>query len=286
MRKPNKKTEYLCGCGKKFFLQKKISHTPKCTKCSRKEYNARCRKAKRHLIPKYRENMRNRVLKKEYGMDRLEYNRMLEQQNGVCAICKKKNDRGHQLCVDHNHISGKIRGLLCHKCNRILGVFKDDISNFRSSLSYLTKFENRRSWDEYFLDIAELVSTRSKDPSTKVGAILVRDKVIISTGYNGFPRGINDDISKRYDRPEKYLWTIHAEENAIFNAVRVGVKTENSILYVTPMSPCSNCALSIVQAGIKEVVFQKKVDNPRFDESCQKAFEIFEACKVLIRNPE
>ncbi len=210
---------------------------------------------------------------------------MLNQQGGVCVICKQIDSRT-KLVVDHDHSDGNVRGLLCHKCNRVLGVLKDDLKLFRACSSYLMKSEKRRSWDEYFLDIANLVSTRSKDPSTKVGAVIVRDKTILSAGYNGFARGMNDNIPERYDRPEKYLWTIHAEENAILNAGRNGIKTEGSSLYVTPMHPCSNCALSIVQAGIKEVIFQKSVENPRFEESFKKASEIFNACNILVRIPD
>lgn len=277
--------EYTCKCGTIFELKNHISHEPICPQCIKKNANKRANTAKYWQRPYYKELNHVGRLKREYGLSKKTYDQMFEQQGGVCAICKKIDPRT-RLVVDHNHVSGEVRGLLCHACNRALGVFNDDLSSIRSCLSYLMKFDKRRSWDEYFLDIAELISTRSKDPSTKVGAVIVRDKTILSTGYNGFARGINDDIPERYDRPEKYLWTIHAEENAILNAGRLGVKTEGASLYVIPMHPCSNCALSIVQSGIKEVIFKKSVENPRFEKSFEKATEIFNACNILVRTPD
>lgn len=283
LRKPNKTTNFSCKCGKSFTLKKSVSN-PRCPSCVQLEANNRAKSKQYHTLPTYKEKrFENRL--KSYGITIELYNEMLEQQGGVCAICKK-NDSRHRLSVDHDHNTGKVRGLLCHKCNRTLGVFNDNIDLFRSCSSYLMKYEPLKNWDDYFLDIASLVATRSKDPSTKVGAVIVRDKVILSTGYNGFPTGVDDTILHRYTRPEKYSWTIHAEENAIFNASRMGIKLDNSKIYVVPMSPCANCALSICQSGIKEVIYKKTIENPRFEQSFQQAFEIFNASKILVRQPE
>jgi dCMP deaminase len=286
LHKSSKKIKYFCNiCKKPFFLKKKISHIPKCQKCLKKYAIERYKKAQYHRLPRYKEKFFGYRLKHSYNITKTDYDQKLQQQNGVCCICKKPDPRT-RLSVDHDHQTNEIRGLLCHSCNRVLGVLKDDVNLFRSCWSYLMQFTPRRSWDDYFLDIAELVALRSKDPSTKVGAVIVRDKIICSTGYNGFPRKVNDNIQTRYNKPEKYLWTIHAEENAIFNAARAGNKIEDAVLYVTPLSPCSSCALSISQAGIKEVVYRKNKVTPQFEESCQKAFEIFNACKVLVRPSE
>ena len=292
MRTPNKDVRYTCECGTAFSLRKTVSHNPRCPRCKKKDVKRRYKAAEYWKLSKYKERNHIERLKREYGLSKDRYDQILEQQGGTCAICKdteilkrELGERSH-LVIDHNHLTGEMRGLLCHACNRALGVFHDDLSMIRSCLSYLMKFDKRKSWDEYFLDIAELVSTRSKDPSTKVGAVIVRDKTILSTGYNGFARGVNDNIPERYDRPEKYLWTIHAEENAILNAGRIGIKTEGASLYVTPMHPCSNCALSIVQSGIKEVIFKKSIENPRFEKSFEKAAEIFNACNILVRIPD
>lgn len=109
------------------------------------------------------------------------------------------------------------------------------------------------AWDEYYLSICQVVATRSKDPNTQIGCVIVGPAhEIRSTGYNSFPRGIRDDVPERLTRPEKYLWIEHAERNAICNAARAGTATERCTLYVEIM-PCMDCARAIVQAGITEV---------------------------------
>ena len=109
------------------------------------------------------------------------------------------------------------------------------------------------SWDEYYLSICRAVATRSKDPNTQLGCVIVGPAhEIRSTGYNSFPRGIRDDVPERLVRPHKYLWIEHAERNAICNAARAGTATEACTLYVEIM-PCMDCARAIVQAGIIEV---------------------------------
>jgi dCMP deaminase len=115
------------------------------------------------------------------------------------------------------------------------------------------------NWDQYFLSMAALVSTKSKDPSTKVGAVIVgRDKQVLATGYNGFPRGVTDcctEVPERYERPAKYAYTEHAERNAIYHAARSGVSLLGSTLYVQyDAPPCADCARAIVQAGITTLV--------------------------------
>ena len=117
------------------------------------------------------------------------------------------------------------------------------------------------SWPEYFTEMAELVSTKSKDASTKVGAILVGpNNEIRSTGYNGFPRGVMEGIpvpaiARRSERPTKYLFTEHAERNAIYLAARHGAATDGCTLYMNfwPI-PCCDCTRGIIQAGIKRIV--------------------------------
>ena len=111
------------------------------------------------------------------------------------------------------------------------------------------------SWDEYFMSVALLVSMRSKDPNTQVGACIVGDdKRIISTGYNGFPRGCSDDEFpwNREGEDTKYPYVVHAELNAILNAG--GRSLSGSTLYVA-LFPCNECAKAIIQAGIKTVVY-------------------------------
>jgi dCMP deaminase len=153
-------------------------------------------------------------------------------------------------------------------------------------MAYLMRHDPRRSWDRYFMQIAEHVATRSKDPATQVGAVLVRDRNIISTGYNGFPRGVNDNIPERYERPSKYDWAVHAESNALLTAARFGASTAGTTIYVTPLAPCKECAKAISQSGVKEVVYETIGDQSRWTASNAVAKEIFEASGVLIRNPE
>ena len=108
-------------------------------------------------------------------------------------------------------------------------------------------------WDRRFLRIAEEVRLWSKDPGTKVGCVLVNDRRILSTGYNGFPATISDDLERYIDREYKLSVTVHAEANAILNAAKNGTKVEGSTLYVT-FPPCSQCASAVIQAGVAKVV--------------------------------
>ena len=110
-------------------------------------------------------------------------------------------------------------------------------------------------WDLRFIGLAQHISTWSKDRSTKVGCVVVvADREIRSTGFNGFPRGINDDEERLTDREKKYPLICHAEENAIMHAARIGVSLKDSTAYVT-WPPCSRCARSLIQAGIREIVY-------------------------------
>ena len=111
------------------------------------------------------------------------------------------------------------------------------------------------SWDEYFLGIAMLVAKRSKDPSTQVGACIVsEDNIIISTGYNGMPKGCSDDEFpwNREGEDTKYPYVVHAELNAILNAN--GRDLRGSRIYVA-LFPCNECAKAIIQSGVKEVLY-------------------------------
>ena len=87
-------------------------------------------------------------------------------------------------------------------------------------------------WKGYFLGIAEQVKLKSKDESTQIGAVVVgEDREVLSTGYNSFPRGLDDSLKERQERPEKYFWMEHAERNAIYNAARIGVSLKNSTIF-------------------------------------------------------
>lgn len=132
-------------------------------------------------------------------------------------------------------------------------------------------------WDTYFMSLAYLTAMRSKDANTHIGAIIVGpDREIRSTGYNSFVRGIDDSRADRQERPEKYFWFEHAERNAILNAARVGIPLLGCRMYTNGI-PCMDCARAIVQAGIKEVVVDKKWD----DENSQKWSEHSERTVIM-----
>ena len=109
-------------------------------------------------------------------------------------------------------------------------------------------------WVEYFQNLAHQIKLKSKDERTQIGAVIVgKDKEIVSTGYNSFPRGIDDTIKERQERPEKYFWFEHAERNAIYNAARIGVSTKGCTMYLSCGIPCSDCARGIINSGIKTI---------------------------------
>jgi len=117
------------------------------------------------------------------------------------------------------------------------------------------------------MKMAYLVASKSKDKSMKCGCVLVgHGHSMLSTGYNGFPRMCDDGKEERYERPEKYAWTEHAERNAIYNAARNGIKLLSSYAYNTCF-PCVDCARGLVQAGIAEIIIPTKETDPFFIES-------------------
>ena len=140
-------------------------------------------------------------------------------------------------------------------------------------------------WDIRFVKLAMHIANWSKDPSTKVGCVVVgEDREIRSTGFNGFPRGIKDDEERLLDREQKYPLICHAEENAIMHAARIGVSLKGSTAYVT-WPPCSRCARSLIQAGIKEVVYSNQEEIPeRWVEDFTISCEMLTEAGVIIRS--
>lgn len=112
-------------------------------------------------------------------------------------------------------------------------------------------FQNYDKWDHRFLDLAKLVSSWSKDPSTQVGAVITdKNNRIVSIGYNGFPQNVADD-ERLHDRDNKYKIIVHGEMNAILFANK---SLENCTLYTYPFMPCPRCGAMIIQTGIKRIV--------------------------------
>lgn len=109
-------------------------------------------------------------------------------------------------------------------------------------------------WNRRFMDLAFMVASWSKDPSTKTGAVVVGpDREIRATGYNGLVRGVDDNKPERLERPTKYDFFEHAERNAVYNACLTGTSLKGCTLYATH-APCTDCARAIIQAGIKTVI--------------------------------
>jgi dCMP deaminase len=112
------------------------------------------------------------------------------------------------------------------------------------------------TWDEYFMNIADAVALRSKDPETQVGAVLTKSRQIVSTGFNGFIAGFTEN-DERWQRPTKYDYVVHAEINAIGTASRIGIHIFNATMYVN-LFPCPSCCRSMVTAGIREIVYDEQ----------------------------
>jgi len=111
------------------------------------------------------------------------------------------------------------------------------------------------NWDVRYLELAEQVSSWSKDPSRQIGAVAVGTKgQVLAQGYNGFPRGIKDSSTRYNDREMKYKFVVHAEQNVIYNATYNGVSLDGATLYVWGLPVCSDCAKGVIQTGIKRVV--------------------------------
>jgi dCMP deaminase len=141
------------------------------------------------------------------------------------------------------------------------------------------------NWDEYFINIAEQVKLKSKDNKTQIGVVIVgKDNEIVSTGYNSFPRGINDGVEERQERPEKYFWFEHAERNAIYNAARIGVSTLVTTMYMTCGISCADCARAIINSGISKIVLRegKGATNIKWQESAERSMIMFEEAGVIV----
>lgn len=134
-------------------------------------------------------------------------------------------------------------------------------------------------WDERFIDIADRIASWSKDPSTKVGAVIVRpNRTLVSVGYNGFPRGVADIYERYEDKETKYQMVVHAEINAILTAAE---ELRGYTLYVSPLHPCPQCAAAIIQTGIARVVSR---ESRRLDwtERLKVSRQMFEEAGVTL----
>jgi dCMP deaminase len=138
------------------------------------------------------------------------------------------------------------------------------------------------SWTTYLLGFAHHAATKSKD-STQVGAVLVApdERSVLLTAYNGPPAGVEDNAERR-ERPAKYLWACHAEQNLAAKAARFGIRTEGCSVYVTHMS-CSTCARTLIQAGIARIVCDAGTTSMPAEEFAAAETMLREANVELIR---
>ena len=134
-------------------------------------------------------------------------------------------------------------------------------------------------WTERWLDRAASLAAWSKDPSTKVGAVLVRESRAISEGYNGFPVGFADTPERLDDRTLKYALTVHAEANAVAFAARSGISTRGTALYTT-FPVCPNCATLVIQAGVQSVIVGAALIRRDWIERTEQGLAVFREAAI------
>jgi dCMP deaminase len=130
-------------------------------------------------------------------------------------------------------------------------------------------------WDQRFLQLASIVAAWSKDPSTKVGAVAVRGKRVLATGYNGLPAGVHDFESRLQDRDTRLAMTVHAEQNLVAYAARAGVCLAGATVYVYPLMTCSSCAALLTNSDIIRVVVPDFTEPLRWAASFDLARQMF-----------
>lgn len=148
------------------------------------------------------------------------------------------------------------------------------------------------SWDIYFINLAKNVAKKSKDRSTKVGAIIVNDHdEIVATGFNGFPRGIDDENPAYHERPLKYDVTEHAERNAIYQAAARGSACRGTTLYLghSPWNGiCTDCARAIIQAGIKTIIGPEAERfagrGEQWEQNCRTAQNLLKEAGIVVKS--
>ncbi|WP_210527158.1 deoxycytidylate deaminase [Rubellimicrobium arenae] len=141
-------------------------------------------------------------------------------------------------------------------------------------------------WDKRFLGLCDHIAGWSEERGRRVGAVIVGDgNVILSTGYNGLPRGISGDIEDRHNRVtgEKYFWFEHAERNAIYNAARTGVPLAGSAIY-SNLFPCADCMRAIIQSGISTLItYERPANEVNFAASMEVSIRLIREAGLALR---
>ena len=129
------------------------------------------------------------------------------------------------------------------------------------------------------------VASWSKDPRTQIGTVIVKGRRIVTTGYNGLPEGVDDDLPERWERPLKYLLVSHSERNAIDQAAKMGTSSLEGAKLYTFGVPCVECAKGIIQVGIKEVITHKQWEqvSAKWGEQQKWTRQMFVESGVLLR---
>lgn len=137
------------------------------------------------------------------------------------------------------------------------------------------------TWDDFFMGLAQYVAQKSKDRSRKIGAVIVDDRnTVVSLGLNGFPRGVNDNVEERHQRPQKYLYSEHAERNAIYNAKR---DISGCIMFIN-WYPCCDCTRAIIQSDIRSIVcLEPDWNDVRWGKEFLVSKEMLEEANVNVR---
>jgi dCMP deaminase len=140
---------------------------------------------------------------------------------------------------------------------------------------------------EKFLPIARAISALSKDPSTKVGCLALNDDgIVLAVGYNGFPRNVNDSPQRYEDRDTKYKLISHAEQNLVAQAAYAGHSLKGATVVLSGLYPCSNCAKSLIQSGVKRIITPRPGANPRWSDDSEWSKILFSEASVEIIHVE
>lgn len=133
----------------------------------------------------------------------------------------------------------------------------------------------REKWDKRLMSMAELVAGWSKDPSMKVGCVIANNKHVVSIGFNGLPKGMDDELVN--DKERKLRYVIHAEENALLS---IAPSVLHTTAYIWPIPPCPSCASKLVQAGVNRIVIINPPDKERIKYHLDEVSELLNTCGV------
>lgn len=176
----------------------------------------------------------------------------------------------------------------CKKCKNCIGPQTGELDEYYcDDCNPNINKQNKLDWTEYFIRMAYLVASKSKDNSSKIGSVLVRDNMVLSCGFNGIPINCKDNIPERNERPEKYYFYEHSERNCLYFAARNGINTNSSELFTLSV-PCSDCARGLIQSGCCRITYHVQhnghfeLQNPKWADSIKKSLLMFDEAGVKV----